>query len=183
MSSAEPQPEEEQWIARAVRGDDAALASLLRAHYGMLYKYMLKVTMNKAMAEDLVQDTMLRAIERIGTFQRRSKFSTWLVSIATRRYLDEMRKEKRSRKWQSEEQALQGLRFQAAARRQEWPHALDALGGLSYEMRVPILLKYVYGYAYEEIAAWMDIPVGTVKSRLHNGLGRLRKELKDDEET
>ncbi|QHW33122.1 RNA polymerase sigma factor SigY [Paenibacillus rhizovicinus] len=183
MSSAEPLTEDEQQIARAVRGDDEALAGLLRSSYGMLYKYMLKVTMNKPMAEDLVQDTMLRAIERIGSFQHKSKFSTWLISIATRRYIDEMRKEQRSRRWQSEEQALQGIRFQAALQQQDWPDALDALGGLSYDMRVPILLKYYYGYAYEEIAAWMDIPVGTVKSRLHNGLTKLRKELKGDEKT
>ncbi|QHT62903.1 RNA polymerase sigma factor SigY [Paenibacillus lycopersici] len=183
MSSAAPTAEDEHLIARAVRGDDEALASLLRSHYGMLYKYMLKITMNKAMAEDLVQDTMLRAIERIGSFQRKSKFSTWLIAIATRRYIDEMRKEKRLRRWQTEQQALQGIRFQAALRQQDWPDALDALGGLSYDMRVPILLKHYYGYGYEEIAAWMDIPVGTVKSRLHNGLIKLKKELQNDEAT
>ncbi|WP_219838773.1 RNA polymerase sigma factor SigY [Paenibacillus sp. R14(2021)] len=180
MSGAESQFEEERLVALAVRGDDEALASLLRGGYAMLYRYMLKITMNKAIAEDLVQETMLKAIERIGDFQRRSKFSTWLISIATRLYLDEMRKEQRAQKWQTAEQALQGIRFQAAMQQQEWPLALDALGGLSYEIRVPILLKYYYGYAYEEIAAWMDIPVGTVKSRLHNGLARLRKELKDE---
>lgn len=182
MFSAEPPTEDERVLARAVRGDDDALADLLRSHYGMLYKYVLKVAMNKTLAEDLVQETMLRAIERIGTFRRRSKFSSWLIAIATRLYLDEMRKRQRSDRWQTEEQALQGIRFQAALRQQEWPEALDALGELSYDVRVPILLKYYYGYAYDEIAGWMDIPVGTVKSRLHNGLKQLRKELKDDEE-
>ncbi|MBM7565301.1 RNA polymerase sigma factor SigY [Paenibacillus sacheonensis] len=183
MSSAEPHPDEERLIARAVRGDDQALADLLRHHYAFLYRYMLKITMNKPMAEDLVQDTMLKAIERIGGFESRSKLSTWLISVGTRLYIDEMRKAQRSRRWQSEEQALQGIRFQAALQQQEWPDALEALGGLQYEQRVPILLKYYYGYAYEEIADWMNIPVGTVKSRLHNGLGKLRKELKTDEET
>ncbi|RAP73897.1 RNA polymerase sigma factor SigY [Paenibacillus montanisoli] len=175
--------DEEQLVIRAVRGDDRALADLLRHHYAMLYRYMLKVTMNKAMAEDMVQETMLKAIERIGAFRRQSQFSTWLISIATRRYIDEMRKKQREQKWQTQEQALQAIRFDAAMQRQDWPHALEALGTLSYEIRVPILLKYYYGYAYEEIAAWLDIPVGTVKSRLHNGLKQLRKELDANEQT
>ncbi|AZN43202.1 RNA polymerase sigma factor SigY [Paenibacillus albus] len=180
MNTVQPPVEDEQLIRRAVRGDEHALASLLHSHYPMLYRYMLKVTMNKALAEDLVQDTMLRAIERIRSFQGRSKFSTWLISIATRRYLDEMRKQHREKRWQTEEQALHAIRFDAAMQQHDWPDALDALGALSYEIRVPILLKYYYGYAYEEIAAWLEIPVGTVKSRLHNGLKQLRKELGEE---
>ncbi|MOA50598.1 RNA polymerase sigma factor SigY [compost metagenome] len=64
----------------------------------------------------------------------------------------------------------------------EWPEALQALGELKSEWRMPVLLKYYYGYAQEEIAAMLDIPVGTVKSRLHNGLKQLRKELAGHEE-
>ncbi|MBW7476415.1 RNA polymerase sigma factor SigY [Paenibacillus oenotherae] len=173
---------DEDTLQRAVRGDEQALARLLRDHYTLLYRYLLKVTMNKPMTEDLVQDTMLRAIERIHTFQRKSKFSTWLISIGTRLYIDEMRKKKRERQWQNDEQALQAIRFEAALKHTEWHEALDALGKLSYDIRLPILLKYYYGYAYGDIAQWLDIPIGTVKSRLHNGLKQLRTELKDDEQ-
>ncbi|CAH1205129.1 RNA polymerase sigma factor SigY [Paenibacillus plantiphilus] len=184
MTSVELQAEEsDAIIGQAIRGDEQALARLLRDHYAMLYRYLLKVTMNKSMTEDLVQDTMLRAIERIHTFQRKSKFSTWLISIGTRLYIDEMRKKKRERQWQNDEQALQAIRFDAAMSNTEWHDALDALGKLSYDIRLPILLKYYYGYAYEEIAQWLNIPIGTVKSRLHNGLKQLRKELNSDEQT
>lgn len=181
MSTNVPQSDDEQTIRLAVRGDDHALASLLRDNYTVLYRYLLKITMNKTMAEDLAQDTMLRAIERIRTFGHKSKFSTWLISIATRLYMDEMRKKQRERKWQTEEQAMFALRFDAATRQDDWPDALDALGALNYDIRVPILLKHYYGFDYEEIARWLDIPIGTVKSRLHNGLKQLRKELSDDE--
>ncbi|MBB3112170.1 RNA polymerase sigma-70 factor (ECF subfamily) [Paenibacillus phyllosphaerae] len=177
MDTAARLPSDETQIKLAVRGDEQALAGLLRDNYTILYRYLLKVTMHKAMAEDLVQETMLRAIERIGTFKGKSKFSTWLITIATRLYMDQMRQEERARKWQTGEQALQAIRFEAAMRQDEWPETLDALGKLSYEIRVTILLKHYYGYEYEEIAALLDIPVGTVKSRLHNGLKQLRKEL------
>ncbi|RUS47328.1 RNA polymerase sigma factor SigY [Cohnella sp. AR92] len=169
-------------IRLAVRGDEKALASLLQANYTVLYRYMLKVTMNKSLAEDLVQETMLKAIERIGTFRAKAKFSTWLISIGTRLYMDEMRRKGRERKWRTDEQALQAIRFEAAMSQEEWPRALDALADLPPDTRVPILLKYYYGYSYEEIAQWLDIPLGTVKSRLHNGLNRLRKELNEDGE-
>jgi len=174
---SEGQSEDASMIKRAIRGDGQALAILLQQQYPLLYRYLLKVTMNKVLAEDLVQETMLRAIERIGTFQQRSKFSTWLIAIATRLYMDEMRKKSRERKWQNAEQALQAIRFDAAMQQVDWPESLDALAAMPYEVRVPILLKHYYGYGYEEIAQWLDIPVGTVKSRLHNGLKQLRKEL------
>ncbi|THF81654.1 RNA polymerase sigma factor SigY [Cohnella fermenti] len=169
-------------IRLAVRGDAKALASLLQDHYPMLYRYMLKVAMNKALAEDLVQETMLKAIERIGTFRATAKFSTWLISIATRLYMDEQRRKGRERKWQTGEQAVQAIRFEASLAQEDWPQALDALSGLPPDVRVPILLKHYYGYSYEEIARWLDIPIGTVRSRLHNGLNRLRRELNDDDE-
>lgn len=169
--------DEETAVKLAVRGDEQALARLLRDNYALLYRYLLKVTMHKAMTEDLVQETMVKAIERIATFQRKSKFSTWLITIGTRLYMDEMRKKQRERNWQTGEQALQAIRFETAMRQEEWPEMLEALGTLSYDIRVPVLLKYYYGYAYDEIAALLDIPMGTVKSRLHNGLKQLRKEL------
>lgn len=181
MSTSVPQADDEQTIKLAVHGDHHALATLLRDNYTILYRYLIKITMNKTMAEDLAQDTMLRAIERIRMFGHKSKFSTWLISIATRLYMDEMRKKQRERKWQTDEKAMLALRFDAATRQDDWPDALDALGTLNYEFRVPILLKHYYGFDYEEIARWLDIPVGTVKSRLHNGLKQLRKELSNDE--
>ncbi|MFD0715945.1 RNA polymerase sigma factor SigY [Paenibacillus sp. GCM10027626] len=179
FTADQPNDSDEAEIARqAIRGNEQALAVLLQRNYPLLYRYMLKVTMNKTRAEDLVQETMLKAIERIATYQQRSKFSTWLIAIGTRLYMDEMRKQSRERKWQNDEQALQAIRFDVSLQQAEWPEALDVLASLPYEVRVPILLKHYYGYGYEEIAEWMNIPVGTVKSRLHNGLKQLRKELR-----
>ncbi len=161
------------------------MAALLQQHYAFLHKYMLKVTMNRTLAEDLVQDTMVKAIENIGTYQGRSKFSTWLISIATRLYLDRLRRLKREKRWQENEQAqaLRALKFEAMSTGSEWPDAAEALAELEDDVRLPILLKYYYGYTVDEIAGWMDIPSGTVKSRIHNGLKKLRKELTADEAT
>jgi RNA polymerase sigma-70 factor (ECF subfamily) len=73
------------------------------------------------------------------------------------------------------------MRWHAAQQNEEWSEAIDTLAQLPQEVRVPIILKHYYGYAYEEIAEMMDLPAGTVKSRIHNGLKQIRKEMDADE--
>lgn len=174
--------DETKLIKKAVRGDSKALSELLRQHYSFLYQYILKSTMNKSHAEDVTQETMLKAIEKISTFQGNSKFSTWLITIASRHIVDGIRRNDREKKWMQEEQKLHAIRFDTLRRSDEWPAAMQALGELSSEARMTVLLKHYYGYSQEEIAAMLDIPIGTVKSRLHSGLKQLRKELTEHEE-
>lgn len=176
--------DEMKLIKQAVRGDSRALSELLRHNYPFLYQYVLKVTMNKSRAEDITQETMLKAIEKIATFQAKSKFSTWLITIASRLVIDQLRRYDRERKWlqEEQEQSLRTMRYDTLHRMDEWPEALQALGQLSGDIRIPILLKYYYDYSQEEISTMLDIPVGTIKSRLHNGLKQLRKELTKLEE-
>lgn len=173
--------EELKQIERAQRGDSQAMAQLLQAHYSFLMKYLVKMTMNPAMAEDLAQETMLRCIEKIHLYNGKSKFSSWLITLATRIYIDQMRRTRVEKHWKDQEQALRRTEWQLKARREEWTDAMQALSRLGYEWRLPILLKHFYGYAYDEIADMMDIPPGTVKSRIHHGLQQVRKELTTDE--
>lgn len=177
-----PLTDEPLW--KRARKDGGAMAVLLQEHYAFLYKYMLKVTMNRTLAEDLVQDTMVKAIENIGSYQGRSKFSTWLISIGTRLYLDNRRRHTRERQWREQEQAqaLRALKFEALSSGSDWPEAMDALAALEEDVRLPILLKHYYGYTVEEIAGWMNVPAGTIKSRIHNGLKRVRKEMNQDDD-
>jgi len=174
--------DETKLIKQAVRGDSRALSELLRQNYSFLYQYALKVTMNKTRAEDVTQETMLKAIEKIATFQNKAKFSTWLITIASRLVVDRIRRNELEKHWVQEEQSLRSIRYNTLQRGDEWPEALQALGDLSSDTRIPVLLKYYYGYSQEEISSMLDIPVGTVKSRLHNGLKQLRKELTEHEE-
>ncbi|WP_054026792.1 RNA polymerase sigma factor SigY [Bacillus sp. FJAT-28004] len=174
--------DETKLIKQAVRGDSRALSELLRQNYSFLYQYALKVTMNKTRAEDVTQETMLKAIEKIATFQNKAKFSTWLITIASRLVVDRIRRNELEKHWVQEEQSLRLIRYNTLQRGDEWPEALQALGELNSDIRIPVLLKYYYGYSQEEISSMLDIPVGTVKSRLHNGLKQLRKELTEHEE-
>lgn len=176
------QADESALIREAQQGSRTALSILLQQNYGFLMKYLLKITMQPAAAEDLAQETMLRCMEKIKLYNGSSKFSSWLITIASRMYIDGLRKKKRETLWQEQEQALRKLRWQMERAGGDWPDVLEALAGLSEEMRVPIILKHYYGYAYEEIADMLELPPGTVKSRVHNGLKSLRKELAEHDD-
>jgi RNA polymerase sigma-70 factor (ECF subfamily) len=172
--------DEQELIRQAVRGDAVALSLLLQQHYSFLMKYLIKITLNPPLAEDLTQETMIKCIEKIRLYNGTSKFSSWLITIATNLYIDDLRRKKREQNWQMQEQALRKMRWQAAHQQEDWPDVLDALGHLSEDVRVPIILKHYYGYSYEEISDILQIAKGTVKSRIHNGLKSLRKELTHD---
>lgn len=176
--------EEQDLIKKAIQGDEQALAYLLHKHYSFLKKYLLKVTMNPNLAEDLTQETMLKCIEKIHLYNGESKFSSWLITIATRLYIDVMRRTQTERKWQKQqEQPLRLLQWQVRQAQEQWVDILEVMGSVSYEVRLSVLLKHYYGYSYEEIAEFLHVPVGTVKSRIHNGLRQIRKELNDIEQS
>lgn len=168
---------ESQWITAAKRGDNDALAHLLQENYLFVLKYLLKITLNRTSAEDLTQDTMIRAIQKIHLYsEKQSKFSTWLITIATRLYLDDRRKRQRESALLYEAADTRNLKWQMEQTADPWPELIDALADLQNDVRTAVILKHYYGYAYDEIAKMMKVPSGTVKSRVHHGLEVLRKE-------
>lgn len=173
--------EEKELVLRAQKGDHTAQAALFQQHYSFLAKYLLKITMHRQLAEDLAQETMLKALEKIKFYNFSSKFSTWLITIASRLYIDALRRNKRESKVLRQAQAPRTMLWQTAKHSDAGTEALEELSKLSADIRVPILLKHYYGYSYEEIAEMLNIPLGTVKSRIHNGLKNLRKEFNNDE--
>ncbi|RSK28693.1 RNA polymerase sigma factor SigY [Bacillus sp. HMF5848] len=172
--------DEQELVESAKRGDSAAFAMLFHNNYSFLVKYLMKLTMSPELSEDIAQDTMVKCMEKIKLYNGKSKFSSWLISIATNLYIDYTRKKKREKSWF--EQAFRKMKWQVESRNEEWNDALTALSHLPDTVRIPIILKHYYGYEYEEIAQMLHIPQGTVKSRVHNGLASVRKELKADEQ-
>jgi len=172
---------QEQLIEDARKGNRHSLAKLLYENYEMVFRYLIKFTLNKSVAEDLVQETMVRAIEKFEIFDpAKAKFSTWLIAIAQNIYLDGMRKRKREKKHINDELQLEDLYDLQADHDEDWDRVLDALSRLSEESRIPLVMKHYHGYSLEEIARLMSIPLGTVKSRIHNAIKVIRKELEQN---
>lgn len=156
-----------------------------------LFGAALGMTRNRADAEDLVQETFMKAYTKFYQYQQGTNIKAWLYRILTNTYITHYRKAQRSPKRSGGEE-VEDWQLAAAASHDEKglvsaeAEALDnipsselrtALESLSEDQRVVVLLSDVEGFAYKEIADMLDIPIGTVMSRLHRGRKNLREGL------
>jgi RNA polymerase sigma-70 factor (ECF subfamily) len=165
-------------VERARRRDQAAFEALYRRHVGRIHALCMRSCGDPTRAEDLVQEVFLRAWERIGTFEARARFSTWLYRLAVNRITDVLRGEiRRSLREQPDDAAIAA----AAARRGIAPEArLDleaAIRTLPAGARLVFVLHDVEGHGHEEIAEMTGIAVGTSKSQLYRARRLLREML------
>jgi RNA polymerase sigma-70 factor (ECF subfamily) len=160
---------------------------------GELYGAALRMTRNRADAEDLVQDTLIRAYAAFARFEPGTNLRAWLYRILTNGFLSSCRQQRRAalRMYGSEPDDWQLARSTGAApaglmsaeaevlERIPDPRLARALRELPEEQRLVMYLAGVEGYAYREIAAIMGTPTGTVMSRLHRARRRLRARLQE----
>ena len=164
-------------MREAQRGSAAALEQLFRAHWGRAYRAALLVVGDAAAAEDIAQESFLAAVRALDRFDRRRPFGPWLHRIVVNRAIDWGRARALRR-----ELALDGVAEPAAVaesvRGGERTEGLaGALASLVPEQRAVIVLRYLLDYTPGEIAELLDLPRGTVNSRLRRGLDRLGGEL------
>ena len=175
--------EEEKLISRAARGDRAAAEALLRGHQASLYGYMLRMTGQADLAEDVVQEAFVRVLSNLHRFDPRFRFSTWVFTIAKRLWVNSC--QKHAPTFNSEV-----VRVCGDAARTESNGEIDhetrdvardaiqaALLGLPEEQREIVVLFHQMDWPIRVIAQHMDMPEGTVKSHLHRGRRRLQRLL------
>lgn len=172
-------------IIKALTGSDDAFTELFQRYYSFLFKYLLKLTLNEETSRDLAQETMIKCYTNLSSYKGEGKFSTWMISIASRLYIDSIRKKQREEKKISKiiHQLSRQLSWKAQTRGIEWSDSFTDFNQLEADVRTPILLRHYYGYTYEEIGHMLGIKTGTVKSRVHSGINRLKKEWNDDDES
>jgi RNA polymerase sigma factor (sigma-70 family) len=150
--------------------------------YGrFLYSLAYRLTGSHHDAQDLVQEVLLRVRRGLATY-RPGNLEGWLSRITTNAFLDDVRRRNRRPADplpEDPERVLEGEPDATAVlARERLPEYIErALADLPPEFRAPVVLKDVLGYSYEEIAEIIDIPVGTVRSRIHRGRARLREVL------
>ena len=158
-----------------------------------LYTGALRLTRNPADAEDLVQETYLKAYRAYGSFQEGTNLRAWLYRILTNTFINSYRSKKRRPDEIDLDEVedlylyrrLGGLEAATMSRSAEdelldWftdGEVKDALDSLPENFRVPVILADVEGFSYKEIAEMLKIPIGTVMSRLHRGRKALQKQL------
>jgi RNA polymerase sigma-70 factor (ECF subfamily) len=175
-------------IARGLRRRDPDLLDrLIEQYQHRLLRYLIHLSGNRELAEDLFQETWIRVMERGHQYDGRREFSTWLYAVARNLTIDYLRRKNPV--------SLDGLMddeervpFEPAdpgpsasdliAQSQETERINAALAGIPAECREAIVLRFQDGLALEEMAAVTGSPLGTMKSRLYRGLNMLIKPLK-----
>ncbi len=175
-------------INRCRRGDRTAFAEIVGRYQDRIYNLCAHLLGNRSEAEDMAQTTFLKAYRNLGNFQPHAAFYTWLYRIAVNTCIDHQRRPffesifRRSTTGEeivldhpssapSPEKNLENRQLQAALGK--------ALGKLSPKLRAVIVLKEIEGLAYEEIAATLEISLGTVKSRISRARGELQGLLQE----
>ena len=175
--------------------DPATFAELAMPYMSALYAAAMRMTRNPADAEDLVQETYLKAYRGFGGFTEGTNLKAWLYRILTNTYINSYRSKKRRPDETELDEAedlylyrrLGGLEAVAAGRSAEDElmdfftdqEVKDAIEALPDQFRIAVLLADVEGFSYKEIAEIVDVPIGTVMSRLHRGRKALQKRLFD----
>ena len=154
-------------VRGAQRGSTSDLEALFRTHWPRAFRAAYLVTHDAGAAEDIAQESFLAAIRALDRFDRRRPFGPWLHRIVVNRAIDWAR----ARSLRPEAEAIDVPATQQPERDDE---LLAELGRLSPEHRAVIVLRYLLEYTPGEIAELLELPRGTVNSRLRRGLDALR---------
>jgi RNA polymerase sigma-70 factor (ECF subfamily) len=175
-----------QLIDDALAGRPSAFGDLVLRYQDRLYNTLVHVTGSVDDARDLVQEAFVQALVKLSSFQRGSAFYTWLYRIALNLAISRRRRRKPTvsvdeiRNASGDEPVGRDDAPADRIEREERAAQVQAaLARLSEEHRSVLVLREIDGYCYEEIAEMLDVPVGTIRSRLHRARLMLRDELKE----
>jgi RNA polymerase sigma-70 factor (ECF subfamily) len=167
---------ERAWVRDAQRGSAEALEQLFRAHWSRAFRAALVVVGDAAAAEDIAQESFLAAVRALDRFDRRRPFGPWLHRIVVNRAIDWARARTLRRELDVDAVPERGsLDREGSGETGELAVALAALGP---EQRAVIVLRYLLEYTPGEIAELLELPRGTVNSRLRRGLDQLGEALR-----
>ena len=185
-----PVDDEQELVARARQGDTASFSTLLRRYEGKIFRLAMNITQNREDAEDVLQESFLKAYEHLDQFLGNSKFYTWIVRIAVNQALMKLRKRRSDRAVSLDEQIDTGedtvVREIAAwdpdpeqRYSQEELHTIltNVIDELAPIYRTVFTLRDVDGLSTEETAEALDLSVPAVKSRLLRARLQLRDKL------
>lgn len=187
------QPEIERLVERARRGDRAAFGQLVDEYKDKTYNYVAQMLNDPYEAEDVTQEAFLRAYRSLPRFRGASSFHTWLYRIASNLAIDVVRKRKRSEPTYSLDEPLEsddgeyereipddtGGPEARTSTRETRVAVRRAIMELPEKLRDVMILYELQGETYEDIAEILDVPLGTVKSRLFNARNRLKDSLQE----
>lgn len=173
-------PDERDLINRSRAGEVEAFDLLVRLHQDRIYNLAYRITGNREDASDAAQDAFVRAYQALPRYREDAAFSTWLHRIATNAALDLVRRRPAHPPVELSAEHRAPDDPEAVANRREVTRRVHAaLGHLTVEYRTAVVLRDLQGLAYDEIARILQVPLGTVRSRLARGREAMRAQLTD----
>ena len=155
-------------LRKAQQGDERAFSIIVRTYETPVYNYVLRLTGDKSLAEDLTQEVFLRVFQGLPRFSLRCKFTTWLFQVTKNRVIDELRAKERRPLASVNIDDVPPL--EAVDQPVEQVEAIDALwravNDLNVDLKMALLLRDVVGLSYNEIADSLEITLATVKWRI-----------------
>ena len=182
METVLPDASDEELIARARAGDEPSFEEFMKRHVAAVHRWMVRAV-GEGDADDLTQDVFLRAYRGLPRFRNQAPPRAWLAAIADNAIKNRYRSRSRFRRIfaPSADPDSLGDRESVAAGPEEHATAgesrrsvLGALQKLPLDFRLPVVLRDLEEWSYEEIATSLELPIGTVKSRIARGRGQLR---------
>jgi len=175
-----------QLIDETLAGHSAAFGELVRKYQDRLYNTVVHVAGNAEDARDVVQDAFVQAFLKLDTFQRSSAFYTWLYRIAFNVAASHRRRRKPTLSIERarETSGIEPMDntdgpTELLERKERCLQVRQAIDRLNYEHRTVLVLREIDGFCYETISEILDVPLGTVRSRLHRARLQLREELEE----
>ena len=165
--------DERAWVRRAQAGSASDVEALFRAHWPRAFRAAYLVTHDAGAAEDIAQEAFLAAVRTLERFDRTRPFGPWLHRIVVNRAIDWTR----ARQLRRETELAADVAARGAPDRTDTPRLLAALASLPPEQRAGIVLRHLLEYTPGEIAKLLDLPRGTVNSRLRRGLDALKERV------
>ncbi|MFB5285389.1 MULTISPECIES: RNA polymerase sigma factor SigW [Peribacillus] len=177
-------------INQVLKGDQNAFGEIVELYKDKVFQLCFRMLGNRHEAEDLAQEAFVRAFVNIHSFKINMKFSTWLYRIATNLCIDRLRKKKPDYHLDAEVAGTEGLNMYSqiasdTLKPEEEVASLELQESIQAEItklpekyRSVIVLKYIEELSLKEISDILDLPVGTVKTRIHRGREALRKQLR-----
>jgi len=180
---------DEELIARFQKGDEQAYVELVNRYRDRLLNFAYRFVNDEEQAEDVVQDTLLKLYTHRHYYRNIAKFSTWIYTIAGNLAKTELRKRKRHKVTNLSQMGRQEQDYELPATEAETGQKVDghyagkqiqqAIQMLPLHFRTVIILRDIQELSYEEISNIVDVPLGTVKSRINRARLQLQKALKD----
>lgn len=176
-------------IKQVLKGDPNAFADIVNLYQHKVFQVCYRMLGNMQEAEDIAQESFVRAYTNLHTFDQNRKFSTWLFRIATNLCIDRIRKKKPDYYLDAEVAGTEGLdMYSQISADQQLPEdqleQMELQERIQYEIsqlpekyRAVIVLKYIEELSLQEISEILEMPLGTVKTRTHRGREALRKQL------